>query len=138
MTGAFWRLIVKYMLNYPAPKSLDALFHAMADPTRRGIVERLGRGPVTVSELAEPLDISLPAVMQHLKVLESSGIVRSEKQGRVRTCRLETSALRTMEDWIAERRQGWMDALDRLEELLASEGDGAGASEDANLSPHEP
>ena len=117
------------MLNYPAPQSLDALFHALSDPTRRGIVERLGRAPATVSDLAEPLEISLSAVMQHLKVLEASGIVRSEKQGRVRTCRLDAGALRTMEDWIAERRQGWMDALDRLEDMLATE--------DADLSPQE-
>jgi DNA-binding transcriptional ArsR family regulator len=79
---------------------LDQVFHALADPTRRGMVERLVRGPATVSELSRPLEISLPAVLQHLQVLEASGLVRSEKVGRVRTCRIEPDALRTAEAWV--------------------------------------
>ena len=109
-------MILKYMLNYQVP--LDSLFHALADPSRRAIVERLSRGPTSVSELARPLPMSLPAVVQHLQVLEASGLVRSEKAGRVRTCRIEPAALRTVEDWIVERRMIWERRFDRLGEYL--------------------
>jgi DNA-binding transcriptional ArsR family regulator len=109
------------MLNQRAP--LDRLFQALADPTRRGMVERLSRGPAPVSELARPLAMSLPAVVQHLQVLEASGLVRSEKVGRVRTCRIEPTALRTAERWIAERRTSWERRLDRLGEYLAEHPD---------------
>ncbi|HEU4561149.1 MAG TPA: metalloregulator ArsR/SmtB family transcription factor [Longimicrobium sp.] len=91
----------------------------MSDPTRRAMVERLTLGPASVSALAEPLSMSLPAVMQHLQVLEASGLVRSEKVGRVRTCRIEPAALRTAEEWIAQRRTSWERKLDRLGEFLA-------------------
>jgi len=99
---------------------LDLTFQALADPSRRVIVERLTRGPASVSELAKPLTMSLPAVVQHLQVLEASGLVRSEKVGRVRTCRIEPKALRTAEHWIAERRTIWERRLDRLGEYLAA------------------
>jgi DNA-binding transcriptional ArsR family regulator len=105
------------MLNH----QLDGVFHALADPTRRGMVERLTRGPASVSELAQPLRMSLPAVVQHLAVLEQCGLVRSEKVGRVRTCHIETGALRTAERWINERRTLWERRLDRLGELLAEQ-----------------
>lgn len=111
------------MLNHqthPAPP-LDLLFHALADPTRRRMVERLSRGPASVKELAGPLEMSLPAVLQHLGVLEASGLVRSEKAGRVRTCRVEAEALRTAEQWIGERRATWERRLDRLGEFLAEQ-----------------
>lgn len=98
---------------------LDRLFHALADPTRRLMVERLSRRPASVSELAEPLEMSLSAVVQHLAVLEASGLVRSEKVGRVRTCRIEPGALRPAERWINERRSSWERRLDRLGDLLA-------------------
>ncbi len=98
--------------------AIDPLFHALADPTRRSIVERLSRGQSSVSELARPLKISLPAVMQHLLVLEASGLVRSEKAGRVRTCRIVPAALRTAEDWFAARRATWERRLDRLADYL--------------------
>jgi DNA-binding transcriptional ArsR family regulator len=111
--------MVKYVLNQST--SLDRLFAALADPTRRVIVERLSRGPASVSELAEPLDMSLPAVMQHLAVLEAGGVIRSEKLDRVRTCRIERTALRRAEDWIAARRTAWERHFDRLEELLADQ-----------------
>jgi DNA-binding transcriptional ArsR family regulator len=88
------------------------------------MVERLGRGPASVSELAQPLDMSLPAVVQHLHVLEASGLVRSEKVGRVRTCRIESAALRPAERWITERRAGWERSLDRLGKYLAEHPDG--------------
>jgi DNA-binding transcriptional ArsR family regulator len=97
---------------------LDLAFQALADPTRRGMLARLSRAPASVSELAAPLAMSLPAVMQHLQMLEASGLVRSEKKGRVRTCRLETKALATAESWIAEQRALWEGRLDRLENYL--------------------
>ena len=84
---------------------LDLTFHALADPARRAMVERLSLGPASVSELAKPLAMSLPAVVQHLHVLEDSGLVRSEKVGRVRTCRIEPRAMTSAEQWIAERRR---------------------------------
>ena len=104
------------------PNQLDQVFHALADPTRRGMVERLVRGPATVSELSRPLTISLPAVLQHLQVLEASGLVRSEKAGRVRTCRVEPSALRAAEAWITDQRTAWETRLDRLGDFLAGPG----------------
>jgi DNA-binding transcriptional ArsR family regulator len=97
---------------------LDRTFHALSDPTRRAMVQRLSRGPATVTELAKPLSISLPAVMQHLAVLEASGVVTSQKIGRVRTCQVEAKALTAAERWISERRQLWERRLDRLGEYL--------------------
>ena len=99
------------------------MFQALADPSRRVMVERLTRGPASVSELAKPLAMSLPAVFQHLQVLEASGLVRSEKVGRVRTCRIEPRALRSVEQWISARRTIWERRLDRLGEYLAQQGD---------------
>ncbi|HEY5721792.1 MAG TPA: metalloregulator ArsR/SmtB family transcription factor [Allosphingosinicella sp.] len=98
--------------------NLDSTYQALADPTRRAIVERLTRGPASVSELARPLPMSLPAVVQHLAVLQASGLVRSEKIGRVRTCRIEPRALGAAEQWIAERRAEWERRLDRLGDYL--------------------
>jgi DNA-binding transcriptional ArsR family regulator len=109
------------MLNNSA--ALDRMFQALADPARRIMVERLCRGPASVSELAKPLTMSLPAVVQHLAVLEASGLVRSEKVGRVRTCRIEPQALRTAEGWISERRTIWERRLDRLGDYLAQQRD---------------
>ena len=114
-------VLLKHMLNQQP--ALDRMFHALADPTRRVMVERLARGPASVSELAEPLTMSLPAVVQHLAVLEASGLVRSEKVGRVRTCRIEPKALRTAEQWITARRTIWERRLDRLGEYLAAHPD---------------
>jgi DNA-binding transcriptional ArsR family regulator len=99
--------------------SLDLVFQALADPTRREMLERLTRGPASVSELARPFAMSLPAVVQHLQLLEASGLVRTEKVGRVRTCHIETNNLRTAERWIAERRTVWERRFDRLGEYLA-------------------
>lgn len=108
------------MLQHSA--AIDTLFHALAEPARCRMVERLGLGPASVSELAAPLPMSLSAVAQHLRVLEASGLVRSEKRGRTRTCRLEPAALRAVEQWIAERRAGWERKLDRLGAYLDSRG----------------
>jgi DNA-binding transcriptional ArsR family regulator len=109
--------ILKRVLNHPP--SLDLMYSALADPSRRSMVERLSRGPASVKELAAPLTMSLPAVLQHLQVLEASGLVRSEKAGRVRTCRLEPVALQAAEQWIADRRAGWVSRLDRLGDYLS-------------------
>jgi DNA-binding transcriptional ArsR family regulator len=109
------------MLNQPI--GLDRVFQALADPSRRVIVERLSRGPASVSELARPLPMSLPAVVQHLQVLEESGLVRSEKVGRVRTCRIESAALRSAERWISQRRGSWERRIDRLGDYLARQPD---------------
>ena len=106
------------MLNHPA---LDLVFAALADPSRRTMVERLSRGPASVSDLAQPLDMSLPAVMQHLQVLETSGLVRSEKTGRVRMCRIEPKAFAAAEGWFTKRRASWERRFDRLEAFLAEE-----------------
>ncbi len=97
---------------------LNRLFQALADPGRRAMVERLSRGPVSVSELARPLPMSLPAVMQHLDVLETAGIIRSEKVGRVRTCAIEPQMLSVAEQWINARRIEWERRLDRLGDYL--------------------
>jgi DNA-binding transcriptional ArsR family regulator len=109
---------------------LDHLFHALADPARRAIMERLSRGPAPVSELARPLPMSLPSAMQHLGVLEAAGLVRSEKVGRVRTCSIEPGALSQAEQWINARRIEWEHRLDRLgtylEVLKAKEETGDG------------
>ncbi len=117
-------VILKHMLNQEAP--LNLAFQALADPTRRAMIERLSRGPASVSDLARPLAMSLPAVMQHLAVLEGSGLVRSEEIGRVRTCRIDSLALSQAEQWISQRRIEWERRLDRLGqylETLMREGD---------------
>ncbi|MBC5816052.1 MAG: winged helix-turn-helix transcriptional regulator [Candidatus Eremiobacteraeota bacterium] len=101
----------------PGP-SLDLMFQALADPTRRLMLERLTKGPATVSQLAAPFSMSLPAVVQHLGVLEGSGLVRTEKIGRVRTCHIEPIAMRTAEDWIGERRTTWEKRLSALDAYL--------------------
>ena len=101
-----------------AAPTLDQAFHALGDPTRRSIVSRLSRGPASVSELAEPLPMSLPAVTQHLDVLRESGLVRTEKVGRVRHCRLEAARLTAVERWIAVHRTAWETRLDELGDVL--------------------
>ena len=102
--------------------TIDLVFQALADSTRRAMVERLSRGHASVTELASPLRMSLPAVVQHLRILEASGLVRTKKTGRVRTCRLEASALLDAENWIAARRALWQRRLDRLADYLAETG----------------
>jgi len=102
-------------------EEIDRLLSALADPTRRRIVERLGDGPASVSVLAAPLPMSLAAVVQHLQVLEGCGLVASQKVGRERTCRLDVERLETVQDWIVARRRTWHRRLDRLGEVLAAE-----------------
>lgn len=104
----------------PTPRAnVDRVFHALGDPTRRAIVERLSEGPAAASTLARPLDITLAAVVQHLQVLEKSGLVRTTKVGRVRTCRMEPRGLSVAEQWIQKHRTLWERRLDRLGHFLA-------------------
>ena len=104
--------------------SVDRVLHALGDPTRRAIVEKLSEGPVAVSRLAAPLHITLTAVGQHLQVLEASGLVRTEKAGRVRTCSLATAGFSVLEQWVADRRSTWERRFDRLGDLLAESDEG--------------
>jgi len=103
-----------------ATPTLDSVFGALSDPTRRAMLQQLSRGPAAVSDLARPLSLALPAAMQHLRVLESAGLIRSEKIGRTRTCRIEPAPLLQAERWIVGRRATWERRLDRLGSYLAS------------------
>ncbi len=117
--------MVKHVLNQLLEPDLDLVFHALADPGRRSMVERLSEGPASVSELGLPLAMSLAAVVQHVQVLEASGLVLSHKVGRTRTCRINPAVLRSAEHWITQRRARWERTLDRLGEYLAeNEGEG--------------
>jgi DNA-binding transcriptional ArsR family regulator len=100
---------------------IDRLFHALGDPTRRAILDRLTGAPMSVSQLAEPMGVTLTAVAQHLQIMEEAGLVHTEKLGRVRTCRLEPGGLRILEQWIRDHRTSWERKLDRLGEMLAEE-----------------
>ena len=104
-----------------AKPNVGRVFQALGDRTRRAIVERLSEGPISVSSLAKPLAITLAAVVQHLQILEHSGLVHTEKKGRIRTCHIQTSGLSVAEQWIGECRSTWERRLDRLGELLAGE-----------------
>ena len=118
------------MLQYQP--NLDLAFQALADPARRGMLERLALGPASVSELARPFDMTLSAIVQHLKVLEAGGLVRTEKIGRVRSCRIEPVALSAAEQWISRRRTTWEQRFDRLEQYLD---DTSGVPEDKDDQP---
>jgi DNA-binding transcriptional ArsR family regulator len=111
-------LILKAMLKN---RAVDRVFHALAEPTRRAIVERLSVGPMSVSDLAKPFEMTLAAIVQHLQVLEQGGVVRTEKVGRVRTCCVDSDGLRLAERWISERRTLWERRFDRLGQLLAED-----------------
>jgi DNA-binding transcriptional ArsR family regulator len=121
LTGAPGPSILKQVLN--SQPRLDLVFQALSDPTRRAIVEQLGRGPASVSQLARPFAMSLPAVLQHVAVLEASGLLTSEKVGRIRTCRIDSRALSSAGRWIEDRRTTWERRLDRLGEVLAEQPD---------------
>ena len=103
---------------YAEARTIDRIFRALADGTRRRVVERLGRGPASVSELAEPFDMALPSFVQHLRVLEDCGLVVSVKQGRVRSYQLATKRLKTAEDWLSRQRALWEKRLDQLDSYL--------------------
>jgi DNA-binding transcriptional ArsR family regulator len=97
---------------------LDGVFVALADPTRRAVVRRLGRGPASVGDLAKDAPMTLPSFMKHVRVLESNGLIRTAKSGRVRTCELNRERLTLVEDWLAEQRNIWTDRTDRLERFV--------------------
>jgi DNA-binding transcriptional ArsR family regulator len=107
------------MAQYSA--ALDDVFVALADPTRRGVVRRLGRGPTSVGDLAREFPMTLPSFMKHVRTLETSGLISTVKSGRVRTCVLNRERLGLLDDWLAEQRRVWEDRTDRLEHLLATE-----------------
>ena len=96
----------------------DAVFHALSNPTRRRVLERLSVGPATVSELAEPFDMQLPSFVQHLSVLERSRLVKSKKRGRVRTYEMAPERLKVAEDWLTTRRRLWEARLDRFDDYV--------------------
>ena len=100
--------------------ALDSVFQALADPTRRAVIQRLGRGPATVGELAQPFDMALPSFMKHVGILERTGLIRSRKRGRVRTCTLEKKNLQAAERWFAEQRAMWASRYQNLDRLLES------------------
>lgn len=102
-----------------AHQALDRVFQALSDPSRRAIVDRLSRGDASVSELAQPLAMTLAAVVQHVQLLEASGLIRTEKVGRVRSCHLDRGVLSQAEMWLSQRREFWEDNLDRLGDVLA-------------------
>lgn len=110
--------MVRHMPNHRT--NLDRLFHALSDPTRRAIVGRLSQGPASVSELARPFSMAMPSLLQHLQVLEDSRLIRTEKVGRVRTCKMQPSALGVAESWIAQQRTIWEDRFDRMEAYVTS------------------
>ena len=100
--------------------ALDLVFHALADPTRRAVVERLGRGPVRMGELAQPFRMALPSFSQHLDVLQRAHLITSHKEGRSRVVELAPGALRIVDDWLADQRRLWTSRLDQLDSLLAT------------------
>ena len=106
----------------PRKADVDRVFHALGDPTRRLILERLTAGPVSISRIAAPLQMTLAAVVQHVQLLEESGLVQTEKSGRVRTCRIDPAGLAVAAQWIANRRSTWEKRLDRLQDLLSDSG----------------
>ena len=115
--------------------SLDKAFHALADPTRRAMVDRLARGPASVSALAEPFEATLAAIVQHVQVLERAGLIETEKRGRTRTCRIAGSGFEQVEAWLTARRQLWERRFDALGALLAAPEEGPGASGDSGENP---
>jgi DNA-binding transcriptional ArsR family regulator len=102
------------------PERLNGLFQALADPTRRAVLRRLGKGPASISELAEPFDMALPSFMKHIHVLEDSGWIRTRKEGRVRTCAMEKKRLAAVEAWLSAQRALWEGRTDRLEQFVAN------------------
>lgn len=111
--------MVRHMVNQQS--SLDTVFHALADPTRRAVIGRLLRGATPVKTLSEPFAMGLPAFMKHLSVLETSGLIRSEKRGRVRTCHIDAERLAVAEGWLSEQRAVWQGRAERLAAFVESQ-----------------
>jgi DNA-binding transcriptional ArsR family regulator len=111
--------ILSLVAQYSA--ELDDVFVALADPTRRGVIRRLGRGPTSVGDLARDFPMTLPSFMKHVRMLESAGLIHTAKAGRVRTCTLDRERLAVVDDWLSEQRRIWAERTDRLEQLLTEE-----------------
>jgi DNA-binding transcriptional ArsR family regulator len=111
-------IIVSLMEHYP--DRLNVIFQALADPTRRAVLGRLGEGPASISELARPFDMALPSFMKHIRILEGGGLIRTRKTGRVRTCAIEKASLGAAESWLAEQRALWESRTDRLEQFVTN------------------
>ena len=111
-------LIVSLMEQHQT--QLNGIFQALADPTRRAVIGRLGRGPASVGELAEPFEMALPSFMKHIHVLEDSGLICTSKAGRVRTCRIDTARVAAVGSWLDEQRAIWEGRTDRLEQFVTS------------------
>ncbi len=126
-------MLLKDMLNQSA--ALDRAFQALSDPTRRAMLDRLTRGPATVSDLALPFDVTLAAIVQHIQILESSGLIVTAKIGRTRTCRVSSETLARVEGWLTERRHIWESRFDRLGVLLESSEPAAGKAAKIRRSP---
>lgn len=113
-------LILSLMEQYSEP--LDGVFQALADPTRRAVLGRLGDGPASISDLAKPFDMALPSFMKHIRLLQSSGLIRTRKKGRVRTCAIEKRRFALIEGWLSEQRRLWEGRTDRLEQFVSARG----------------
>lgn len=111
-------MILSLMEQYPDP--LNGIFQALADPTRRSVLGRLGKGPASISDLAKPFDMALPSFMKHIHFLEDSGLIRTRKQGRVRTCAIEKKQFAAVEKWLSAQRALWEGRTDRLEQFVAN------------------
>jgi DNA-binding transcriptional ArsR family regulator len=111
-------LLLSLMEHYP--EQLNGLFQALADPTRRAVLGRLGKGPASISELAEPFDMALPSFMKHIRLLEESGWIRTRKQGRVRTCAIEKKPFAAVDGWLSAQRALWTARTDRLEQFVTT------------------
>ena len=111
-------MILSLMDQYE--ERLNEVFQALADPTRRSVLTRLGRGPASISELARPFDMALPSFMKHIHALEESGLIRTRKQGRVRTCAIEKDRLGLVESWLSAQRALWEGRADRLEQFVVA------------------
>ena len=112
-------MILSLMAQYPTP--LDGIFQALADPTRRAVIGRLGRGPASVGELAAPFDMALPSFMKHIHMLEANGLIRTSKMGRVRTCEVNRPQLAAIDNWLNEQRTIWEGRTDRLEQFVTQD-----------------
>jgi DNA-binding transcriptional ArsR family regulator len=112
-------MILSHMAQYH--EQLSGIFHALADPTRRAVLGRLGKGPASISELAQPFDMALPSFMKHIRLLEDSGLIRTRKEGRVRTCSLEKRPLTLAEGWLSAQRALWESRSDRLEQFITAQ-----------------
>lgn len=111
----------KYSGRAATPSDVDEVFLALADPTRRAVIRRLGTGPASVGELAGDHAMALPSFMKHVRTLEATGIIRTAKSGRVRTCVLNRERLQLVDDWLAAERRSWEASTDRLEALVTQE-----------------